>query len=93
MSTPDAVGEATFELLERHNEALQELLPEKHPMRGRLQTDVASLRLVRRYVAQLPPDKAKTDWGKLLTLAFPTLTLLAIIVAELLGIDWRGIMP
>lgn len=93
MQTPDAVSDAAFELLERHNEAIIELLPEKSPLRNRLQTDVASLRLVRRYVAQLPPDKAKTDWPKLLTLFFPAILLIVTIIAEFLGIDWRGMMP
>lgn len=93
MTPPDAVGDAVFDLVQLHSKTLIELLPEGHERRGELQTEMVSVKLVRRYVAQLPPDKAKTDWVKLVGLFVPILTLLAIIVAELLGIDWKGVMP
>lgn len=85
----DAVADATFELVERHHEAILTLLPEGR-LRDALQTEMASARLVRRYISQQPPEKTKTDWAKLVTLLAPLLTLVVIIIASLLGIDWRG---
>ena len=89
----DAAGDATFEIVQVHHEALLTLLPERSPLRDKLQTEMASARLVRRYLAQQPPEKVKTDWAKLVTLLAPLLTLLFVIVASLLGIDWRGVVP
>lgn len=90
---PDAALDAVFELLERHNSVLTTLLPDDDPRRLQLHNELLAAKLVRRFVTQSPPDKAKTDWVKLATLLVPVATLIVVTVAQLLGVDWKGVLP
>lgn len=87
---PDAVSDVTFELVQLHQKAILETLPEKSPLRSEMQTKLAALDLVRRYVAQTPPEKSKTDWIKLLPLFISAVILFLSIIAQLVGVDWKA---
>lgn len=87
---PDVVADVTFELLQLHSEAILEGLPEKHELRAKIQTKLIAADVVRRYVQMVPPEKAKTDWSKLVPLLVPVVLLILAIISSLLGVDWKA---